>query len=286
MLDMCKQYPWKFCCQHWATKHTWWHRWVDRMICKVAQFFLLCFFYTQLILDIFLCSIFDANESKSQINFLVHNHFLGIGTSVHDINFCDYTNCPDAFWIEPSCCPDTFRACHIGVCWYYTKNDGSCIWAVPFNHASSNCFNILILTFDWNECDTWQVNQSQIWACVWIDIKHNCLVNNVFSFATHSVSEHLYVFFHLLHVIDFLSWNFFRENSPRFTLVIQVVQAQLEWPPRANTIASRQEIKTHDCFKDRWFSSRLSTNHGNPWQTDSGVLDTDIPQVILHTNYY
>ena len=58
-----------------------------------------------------------------------------------------------------------------------------------------------------------------------VDIENNRLVYNIFSFTADSIGKHLNVILDLSHVIDFLAWYFLREDSPGFTLVIQVVQA-------------------------------------------------------------
>lgn len=58
-----------------------------------------------------------------------------------------------------------------------------------------------------------------------VDIENDRLVYNIFGFTADSISKHLNVILDLGHVKDFLAWYFLREDSPRFTLVIQVVQA-------------------------------------------------------------
>lgn len=78
------------------------------MVLEVTLFLVFCLFDTELIDDIFLSSIFDSNESKSKVNFLIHNHSLGIRSPVHNVNLCDNTHSPDTFWIKASGCPNTF----------------------------------------------------------------------------------------------------------------------------------------------------------------------------------
>ena len=155
MLDVCKQYPWQFGCQNRTAKHTRWHSWVNWMISKIAQLFLLSFFNTQLVNDIFLCPIFDTDKSKSQINFLVHNHSFSVGSSVHNINLCYDTDCPHTLRVEPSGSPDTLWSCHICVSWYNTEDDCSCIRTISFNHTSCDKFNPFILASDRNQSNSW-----------------------------------------------------------------------------------------------------------------------------------
>ena len=67
------------------------------MVLEVTHFLVFCLLDTELIDDIFLGPIFDSNESKSKVNFLIHNHSFGICTPVHNVNLCDNTHSPDTF---------------------------------------------------------------------------------------------------------------------------------------------------------------------------------------------
>ena len=67
------------------------------MVLEVTLLLFFCFFDTELINDIFLGPIFDSDESKSKVNFLIHNHSFGIRTPVHNVNLCDNTHSPDTF---------------------------------------------------------------------------------------------------------------------------------------------------------------------------------------------
>jgi hypothetical protein len=70
---------------------------------KVHLFFLNGFGNWDLVDNIFLSSVLDTDVTHSEVNFLVKNHALGIGSSVHDINLCDNTNSSDTFGINFHC---------------------------------------------------------------------------------------------------------------------------------------------------------------------------------------
>lgn len=66
--------------------------------------------------DILLRSILDTNETQSQVYIFSLNHTLGIGSTVHDINLGDDTNCSDALGVELSSHLETIRCGHICIC--------------------------------------------------------------------------------------------------------------------------------------------------------------------------
>lgn len=52
--------------------------------------------------DILLGTIFDADESKSEIYVLTLDHSLSTGTFIHDVDFSDDTNSSNTLWIDLS----------------------------------------------------------------------------------------------------------------------------------------------------------------------------------------
>ena len=70
------------------------------MLCEEGS--LLCdgLLDRNLIDDIFLGTILDTHESETELNFLIHDHFLGVGTSVHNIDLGDDTDGTDTLGVE------------------------------------------------------------------------------------------------------------------------------------------------------------------------------------------
>ena len=95
------------------------------MTVEKGHFFFHSSFDRYLILDIFLSSIFDTHKAQTKLNFLIHNHALGIGSSVHNVDFCDHTHGPDTLGIDPTGHSKTFLCGHIGISCNYAENDRS-----------------------------------------------------------------------------------------------------------------------------------------------------------------
>lgn len=53
--------------------------------------------------DVLLRTIFNADESKSEIDVLTFDHSLSTGTFIHDVDLCDDTNSSNTLWINLSC---------------------------------------------------------------------------------------------------------------------------------------------------------------------------------------
>jgi hypothetical protein len=70
---------------------------------EIHLFFLNGFSNWDLVDNIFLGSVLDTDVTHSEVNLLVENHTLGIGSSVHDINLGDNTDGSDTFGINLSC---------------------------------------------------------------------------------------------------------------------------------------------------------------------------------------
>jgi len=120
-------------------------------------FFLDCFLNRDLVNDIFLGSVFYTNEAKSQGDFLVHNHTLCVGSSVHNINFGNDTNSTDTLGIQLLSHLQTIRSGHISISRYDDKNDGTWVGHVPVTHGTSDLLNVLrlIRVSETDLGDTW-----------------------------------------------------------------------------------------------------------------------------------
>jgi hypothetical protein len=79
------------------------HTRVDRVGTEIHSFFLDSFSNRNLVDDIFLSSVLDSDITHSEVDLLVENHALGVGSSVHDINFSDDTDGSDTLRIDLSC---------------------------------------------------------------------------------------------------------------------------------------------------------------------------------------
>ena len=155
---MSKQYSWQFGGQDFTSEQSWWHSWVNRVRIEICLLLVFGFFHTQLHLNVFLSSVLNSDETKSQIDFLVHDHSFSISTSVHNIDLGNDTNSPDSFRVKSSGCSDTFWSSHIGISWNHTKNDCSWVCTVPLDHSSCDLLDVLSLASNWDESDTWQIN--------------------------------------------------------------------------------------------------------------------------------
>lgn len=65
-----------------------------------SLFFGNCLLHWNLINNIFLRSVFDTDITKTKGHLLVANHFLGIYTSIHNVDFSDHTNRADTFGVK------------------------------------------------------------------------------------------------------------------------------------------------------------------------------------------
>ena len=69
------------------------------MVSEILLFFIQSDAHLHLIVDILLGSVLDAYITQFQWDLLVQDHFGGIGTSVHNIDFGYDTQCSVALWI-------------------------------------------------------------------------------------------------------------------------------------------------------------------------------------------
>ena len=90
-----------------------------------THFFLHRSLDRDLILDVLLCSVLDSDKAETKLDLLVHNHTLGIGSSVHDVNLGDDTDRSDTLGIDSASHTETFLCGHIGVGGANAKNDCS-----------------------------------------------------------------------------------------------------------------------------------------------------------------
>lgn len=115
VLDMCEQNLRQLRRQIENTKYLLIHWRINRMSTKIQLLFFDCSLDRDSIHDILLWSIFDTNESQSQLNIFSFEHSLSISSLIHDINLGDNTNSSDTLWIEFTSHLKTIWCSHICV---------------------------------------------------------------------------------------------------------------------------------------------------------------------------
>ena len=99
MLNVGEKQFGKLVRQHTAAKVAWGHGRVDRMRAEKELLFFDGLFYWNLVDNIFLSTVFHADVAKSERDILVHDHTLGVGAAIHDVNLGDHTHRTDALWV-------------------------------------------------------------------------------------------------------------------------------------------------------------------------------------------
>ena len=72
------------------------HTDVSLVASEILTLFLVSFVDGQLVNDVLLAAVLDADETVKEMHFLVLKHVLGISTVVHDIDLRDDTDSPSA----------------------------------------------------------------------------------------------------------------------------------------------------------------------------------------------
>lgn len=202
---------------------------------EIQLLFLNSCFDSNPIHNILLRSVFDSYEAKSEVNILAFEHTFCVGTFVHNINFCDNTNCSYTFWIKLTSHLKTIRCSHICVCRQYTKNEGSWISAIPCSHIFCNFFDVFILTVNWDSCNTRQIHHRKIWTSVRENVENNWFINNVLLLSADFICQEIDCFLHFLEVSEFFI-GYFLKFCPRFNVFRCMIQSQLKWSSRHNTL--------------------------------------------------
>ena len=236
--------------------------------------------HRNLIDDVLLSSVLDTDVAQTKWHLLVHEHLLGIDTTVHDINLSDNTDCTDTFGVDVTRHHKTVGGRHIGVGWQHGQDDGTWVGHISVGHCFCDLFDVLRLVTDWNTSNTGQINESQIGACVREDLKHNGFVDDVLLCTAHLIRETNDVVSDFTEFGEFLSWNLVGEHSVRLNSFVHVVQTHLEWTSSDDTVTTGQEVQTHDGLEDRGLTCRLTTQHCDSWQVDV-LLEAAISQFIL-----
>lgn len=231
-------------------------------------------------MDIFLSSVLDSNESKSQLDLLVHDHSLGVGSSVHDIDLGNDSHSSDSLRVQSLSHQQTFTGGHIGVGWHDTENNGSGVGAISLSHLSGDLSNVGWLTLDGDQSDTWKIDESEIWARMGVHIEDNWLIHNVGLILGDFISKLHNHLLHLGEVSEFLTLSLDGELGPWDVAFGLVMETKLKGTSRHDSITSGKTVETNDGLEDGGFTGRLGSKNRNSWQLDV-LLNTYIPQIIL-----
>lgn len=72
---------------------------VDWVVPEVLLFLVKCNRDFYFVVDVLLRAVLDPYKPQFERNLLVHNHLARVGTSVHDVDFCDDTQSPSSLRI-------------------------------------------------------------------------------------------------------------------------------------------------------------------------------------------
>jgi len=200
--------------------------------------------HRNLVLNIFLRSIFDAHKSETQVDFLIHNHALRIGSSVHNVDLRNHTNRPDTLCVNLSSHPQSVGSGHIGVGWHNAKNNSARIAHVSHGHVTRDLFNIVRLACDGDKSDSGQINERQVRARVRIYIQHNGVIDNSFGGTSDFVSKSDDSFSDFLEVGELFAFHFDGELGPGFGSLGQVIQTEFKRASCHNAVSSWQKVET------------------------------------------
>lgn len=201
--------------------------------------------------DILLGSVFNTDETETQVHILSLNHSLSIGSLVHDIDFRDNTDCPDTFGVDLSRHLKTIGGGHICIGWQGTQNNSSGVTDISHGHCSCNLFNIvwLVRSRHWNSRNTWQINQGQIWACMRVDRQNDWLIDNIFTLTADLVGEEINRLLDLSKIRELLVGHLI-ELGPWGDVFGGVIQTQFQGSSRDDTITSGEEVQTDNRLED------------------------------------
>ena len=154
MLDVNEKNSWKSLGKFEATKVLWWQSRIDWVRCKESLLLCLSFGNWDLVYDILLSSVLYTNITKTEWNLLIHNHLLGICSTIHNINLGNDTDSTDTFLIKTTRHLKTIWVSHISISRQNSENNGTWITAVPCTHTSCDLLNVFWLLTYCNSSNT------------------------------------------------------------------------------------------------------------------------------------
>lgn len=162
--------------------------------------------------DVLLGPVFDADEAQTQADVLALDHPLRVGTAVHDVDFGDDADGPDALGVDLSRHLQPVGGGHIGVGGEDAEDDGPGVGHIPAGHGTGDLLDVvgLVRARHGDSGDTWQVDQGEIGAGVRVHGEHDWLVNDVLTSSADLISEKIDCLFNFLKVSEFLIWHLFK----------------------------------------------------------------------------
>ena len=130
-------------------------------------------------LDVFLGSVLDTDVTKTKGDLLVHDGSLGVSSLIHNIDLGDDTDGSNTLRVNSACHSQTFLSSHISVGGNDTKNNCSRVANISLGHTTSDLLDVLGLSCDRNESDTWQIDQGEIRASVGVHVQHDGVIHNI-----------------------------------------------------------------------------------------------------------
>lgn len=236
VLDVSEQDLGELGSEHSNTQEARGHGRVDRVSVEVKLFLGDGLLDGKLVNDILLSSVLDTDETESELDFLVEDHALGVGTSVHDIDLGDDTNSSNTLGVELTSHLETIGGGHIGVGGHDAKNNGSGVRNVSVGHGLGDLLNVIRLVTQGDTGDTGQIDKSQIGASVGVHLQHDGLVDDVLGATSNLVSQFNNVVADLSEVSELLVGDLIGEHSPRSALLLHMVKSQLKRTSGNNTL--------------------------------------------------
>ena len=229
--DVSEEYTRQLRCENLATKVARSHGRVDWVRVEELHLLLHRRFHRDLVLDVLLGSVLDSNETQTELDLLIHDHTLGVGSSVHDVNFGDHTDCSDTFGVNSARHTKTFLGSHISVSSHDGEHDSSRVLHVPLGHTPRDLLDVLGLAFDGDQRDAWQIDQCQVWAGVRVYVEYDGVINDVCGCAANLISQGDNLVLHLLEVGEALALELLRELGPGLGALGLMVETEFEWAP-------------------------------------------------------
>ena len=228
---MSEEYTGQLRGENLAAKVTWRHGRVNWVRVEELHLLLHRCFDRDLVLDVLLGSVLDSNETQTELDLLVHDHTLGVGSSVHDVNLSDHTDRSDTLGVNSARHTKTFLSSHISVGSHDGKHDSSRVLHVPLGHRPRDLLDVRWLTFNGDQRDAWQIDQCQVWAGMRVDIEYDRVINDVRGCAANFISQLDNLVLHLLEIGEALALELLRELSPGLGTLSLVIETELEWAP-------------------------------------------------------
>jgi len=203
---------------------------------EVKLFLLDGILHRDLVDDVFLGSVLDTDETESELHFLVVDHALGVGTSVHDIDLGDNTDGSDSLGVKLTGHLEAIRGGHISISRDDTKNDGSGVGDVSVGHSLGDLLDVASLVSSGDTGDTGEIDEGEVGAGVGVDLQHDGPVDDVLGATGNLVSQLDNCVAHFLKHEELLVGHFFGKHSPRLLPVRKMVQSQFQRTSRDNTL--------------------------------------------------